>query len=144
MKAIKTVASVVSLLTIILIISLSGCKEATPSGSEINTGILSSHTWKIKSLMVDNVDKTSLYTGMTLNLTGTAYSTTNGSPVWPTTGTWSFDSEDGLQLTRNDGTAVIIKEISDDKLVFELNWTKTTYGGRVSSVSGHHIFTFVK
>jgi hypothetical protein len=146
MKAIKKITPVLSLVVMLTILSLSGCDKGTDkSVAEVNTQILTSHTWKLQSLMADNVDKTSLYTGMTLTVTATGYTTTKGSPVWNPSGTWSFVTDEGVQIKREDGINVTIKEISEDKLVLEMDWAKTTFGGgRVSSVTGHHVFTFVK
>src|SRR5690349_8498950 len=95
----KTKANILGAMFIIVAAAsavLSGCgKKHTQSPSEVNTNIMSSHGWKLQSLQVDGVDKTSLYTGMTLSFTPTTYTTTNGAPVWAASGTWSFSGTTG-------------------------------------------------
>lgn len=125
-------------------LTFSSCKKHTPTVKETNTKMLTSHQWKISTLKIDNTDQTSLYPGMTLTFTSDAYTSTNGTPVWPGSGTWTF-SDDGLTITRNDGLVIAVSDISDNTLVLEFDWSKTTFsGGRQSSVQGHHVFTFIK
>ena len=145
MKMMKNIVPVMMVLIIVaLTIYLSSCKKNTPSVTEVNTRILTSPTWKIKKLLVDNADQTSLYTNMTLTFTNTTYTATNGEPVWPASGTWSL-SDDGLKITRDDDLIITVSSISDTELTLELDWTTTTYsGGRKSSVQGHHVFTFME
>jgi hypothetical protein len=136
-----------SLIVIGVILIVGGCGKDTPNANDVNTKILSSHGWKLQTLSVDGVDKTDLYSGMTLSFTaGSAYTYTSshGAPVWPTSGTWSL-SADGKTVQRDDQVTVNVDEIADGKLVLSLTWNKTTYGGgRGTSVSGNHVFTFVK
>lgn len=145
MKAKNTMLRASAIIAMVLITLLTGCKKNdAPSLLQMNTTILTSHAWKLQNLQVDNVDKTSLYTGMTLTVTSTAYSTTNGVPVWAASGTWSF-TDNGKTIERDDQVEVGVDKITDTQLVLSLAWNKTTLGGgRMSSVSGKHIFTFVK
>src|SRR5260221_9985382 len=136
----------VSGIVFVMVASLLGCgKKNTPSPAQVNTNILSSHGWMLQSLQVDNVDKTSLYTGMTLSFTATNYTTTKGAPVWVASGTWAFSGNDGKIITRDDQIDVSIDQIADSQLVLSLTWNKTTLGaGRQASVSGKHVYTLVK
>ncbi len=130
---------------VILIAALAGCKKSDSlSVKQVNTNLLTSHVWKLQSLQVDNVDKTSLYTGMTLTVGAATYTSTNGAPVWAASGTWSF-TDDGKTIKRDDQVEVSVDQITDAQLVLSLTWNKTTLGGgRTSSVSGKHVYTFVK
>jgi hypothetical protein len=141
----------------LLALAFAGCsKKNSQTAAEQNTNILASGTWNISSVMVDNTDQSSMYTGMTLDFTSGAYTTTNGKVVWPASGSWSFASSDGKVINRGDGIDVTVSQITDSKLVLELDWAKSTFGGRVSSggsasggqhissIGGHHVFTFVK
>jgi hypothetical protein len=133
-----------SLVILVVIMGLSGCHKDSPTPSEVNKKILSAHDWNLQTLSVDEVDKTSLYPGMTLSFTATSYATTHGAPVWPASGTWSFANSEATHVTRDDGMDITVEAISDTQLVLSMNWSKTTYGGRVSSIAGHHVFTFTK
>ncbi len=116
-----------------------------PTAAETNTQLLSSGTWKVSSVKVDGVNQTSLFTGFTLNFTSSTYTTTNGDPVWPTSGTWSFTNTEATTVKREDGVIISISSISSSNFVFTLTWDKATFGsGRTSSVKGTHTFTLSK
>ncbi|GHM98931.1 hypothetical protein WSM22_04210 [Cytophagales bacterium WSM2-2] len=129
----------------LVILALSqGCNKNTPSAKEVSTNLLVAHDWKLSTLSVDGVDKTSLYAGMTLSIATGTYTTVNGAPVWPATDTWTL-SNDGKTITRGDGIEVSVTAITADGLTLTLNWTMNTFaGGRTASVAGNHVFTFVK
>jgi hypothetical protein len=133
------------LIVIACILFLTGCNSDTElSPVEKNTKILISHSWKISSLKIDNVDETGLYPGMTITFTASGFSSTNGEPVWPSSGTWLFSDTDGLMISRSDGIALTIQSISESQLVIALPWSKTTFkGGRLESINGNHVFTMV-
>jgi ABC-type oligopeptide transport system substrate-binding subunit len=148
MKSNRTISPAKQLLSMMLVVAvalvLGGCKDDKPSVKDVNTKILSSHGWTLQSLTVDGTDKTNLYTGMTLSFTALAYATTHGAPVWPASGMWSL-SADGKTVERDDHVIINVDEIADRKLVLSLTWSSTTYGGgRMASVSGNHVYTFVK
>ena len=145
MKTIINKLGAAQVMIVIAFVVITGCgKKETISQTTLNTNILSSHGWKLQSLMVDNVDKTILYSGMTLSFTAATYATTKGSPVWASNGTWTFSGNDGKTITRDDQIDVSIDQIADSQLVLSLTWNKTTLGGRQESVSGKHVYTLVK
>ena len=136
----------VSIAMLATITQLTSCgkSDPAPSAQEQVKAKLTSALWKIQSVMVDGVDKTSLYTGLTLQFTATAYNSTNGKPVWPTSGTWSFTSTDATTIKRDDGIEITVAA-TDSSLTLTLNWPTTTLGGgRAASVKGVNVFTFVK
>ena len=123
-------------------ISLSSCKKKTvvPDAA----ALLKSGAWKIKTVTVDGADKLSLFTGMTLSFSATNFTSTNGVPVWPASGTWTLNT-DKTVITRGDAVTVNIDNISETALGLSLTWGKTTLnGGRTESVAGKHVFTFTK
>ncbi|MBX2896895.1 MAG: hypothetical protein KF763_15720 [Cyclobacteriaceae bacterium] len=145
--------SVLKLLLVIFSVSalffISGCKkkedDPKPSKQDEVTSVLTSATWKVSSVTVDGVDKTELYAGLTLRFTPTNYTSTNGVPVWPATGAWSFTTEEANAFQRSDGVLVEIIEVTATSLKLKLDWDETTLGsGRVGSVEGDHVFSFVK
>ena len=123
-----------------------GCKKNNDkTGAELNTAtLIGSSSWKISSVMVDNVDKTTMYTGMTLTFATDSYTTSNGKVVWPASGKWSFETSEGKVIRRDDGLEITVSSIASDKLTLELDWASTTYGGRLSAMQGHHVFKFTR
>lgn len=107
--------------------------------------------WKVVSVTVDGVDKTSLFTGFTITFTKSSantggYSTANGGAVWPATGQWTIgDMNTAGSFLRSDGLEVLLTEITDTSLKMSLAWTKNTFGpGRIESISGQHVFVVGK
>ncbi len=135
---------------IIAMIQLSSCggkggdpTPTTPSAQDAAKALLVG-TWKLQGVMVDGVDKTSVYAGFGISFTNTAYSTTNGGAAWPATGTWSFANTDGTAIKRDDGLVIQIVP-TQTSLIMTFAWSKTTLGGgRVESVSGQNVFTMAK
>ncbi len=146
MKTSNTATNILHLLPLALIVMLSAlisCKDDEPTPQEKATSLLTSSTWKIKTVSVDATDRTSVYPGLTLTFTATGYTTTNGGVIWPATGTWLFKDQTATTITRSDGLEITIQELTETSLKLAFSWTKTTLGsGRVQSVSGLHVLTF--
>lgn len=126
---------------------LSSCGGDEPGISKQDDvrGKLISSTWKISSVTVDGTDKSSVYPNLSVTFTSTGFTTLNGGVVWPSTGTWTFTSDDATAIARNDGLVITIQEISNTSLKLGLTWNKNTIGpGRLESVSGQHVFSFGK
>lgn len=145
MKAFKAVSKLVLVaMTFAVIISVQGCKDEVPETDRVK-GILKASTWTMQTVVVDAVDQSTVYKGLTLNFTDTGYSSTNGGIVWPASGTWVFADASAKTITRNDNLAITITEVTDAKLILSLTWAKTTLaGGRIESVKGLNVFTFTK
>jgi hypothetical protein len=146
MKKNRILYLTVSVVAIAMMAFLSRCGKHEESATSINRKILSSHDWKLQSLTVDGVDKTSMYPGMTLSFTATSYSSSNGTPVWPQIGTWSFPGgTDATTILRDDQIEVHVDQIRDDHLELSLTWNKDTFGsGRTSSIRGRHTYVLGK
>ena len=130
---------------VISLLVLSACGDSSPSATEITANQLKANTWRISSVMVDATDQTALFTNMTLSFTASEYTTTNGKAVWPASGTWSFTDNTAKKIKRSDNVEVTIIEINDTSLKLSLNWATNSFGpGRVESVAGNHLFSFVK
>ncbi|MCE2995057.1 MAG: hypothetical protein ACK5RG_11195 [Cyclobacteriaceae bacterium] len=137
----------ITLAIIMMLMAMVGCggDSAAPSATEIATNQLKANTWRISSVMVDGVDKTSMYTNMTLSFTSNSFSTTNGRVVWPASGTWTFTDNTAKKIKRNDNLEVTITEVSATALKLSLTWTTGTLGtGRNTSIAGNHVFSFIK
>jgi hypothetical protein len=123
---------------------LAGCGPGGDAGPDTKA-LLTSGQWKMKAVTVDGVDKSSAFTNFTVSFSSTAFTSANGSPVWPASGTWSFTDAEQKSVKRNDDVVVTIKEITESQLTLSLSWTKSTLGaGRIESVAGVHSFTLTK
>lgn len=134
--------------TLTVLVLLSACKdneEPKPSKAEEVTALLISGTWKVNSVLVDDVDRSSVYSGLNISFTSTGFTTLNGGKIFPASGTWEFTSDEATAIERNDGLVIDIVSISESQLKLGLTWTSGSIGtSRVSSVSGDHVLTFGK
>ena len=114
-----------------------GGGEVVPDNFKLLQG-----TWQMQNVKVDGVDKSSLFIGLAVTFTASGYTSSNGEPVWPLSGTWTKGA-DASTINKNDGLTVTIQSISASAATLSLNWNKNTLGGgRQMSVSGQHVFTF--
>ena len=121
-----------------------GCGGDEPSDSEVILKKLMAHPWQLSNALVDGTDKTSLYSGLSLTFTKTNITATDITPSWPTTGTWEFTDAKAKAIIRNDDLEIQLVEVSKDLLKISYTWNSTTFEpGRVKSVSGNHVLTFV-
>ncbi len=147
-KSLGALPKLASVLLIILTIHWIGCQEkkSDPSPSvldETRTKLMANH-WKIQDVSVDGVDQTPIYKGITIQFGESSFATSNGGAVWPSSGTWSFTTDDGTFMKRDDGVEIKV-EVTEAKLKLSLLWMKTTFGGgKLNSVKGLNAFTFVK
>ena len=120
------------------------CGEGDASTTDASTlKLLTSTGWKIESVMIDNTDQTSLFPDLVLNFAPDEYTVENGKLVWPSAGVWVFDENDESVICRDDEVNITIEEITENKLVLSLDWPEITFG-KINSISGQYVFTFVK
>ena len=105
--------------------------------------MLTANTWTMQSLTIDGVADNTFFQGLKVTFTATGFTAVNGEPVWPASGTWAYTDANAQSFKRDDGVVVTIQNISATTLQVSIPWTQTTTG-RVSSVSGTHVFTFTK
>jgi len=144
----NTIKLVLTLWIVCGLFFIAGCDKSspTPAATEADkvTATLKSGAWKIFTVNVDGIQNDS-YNNMTMTFTNSGYTATNGAPVWPASGTWSFTDSSAKIMKRDDGLLVTIETITDSGLVLSLTWSKTTLGkGRTQSTSGKHVFVFIK
>jgi hypothetical protein len=144
MKRAYSMSSILVMVCIVITITFSGCnKDEAESAGARTERLLKSATWKLNRLTADDVDRTSLYTGMTLTVGAGTYTVLNGEPVWPASGTWKLI--DDKTIDRDNGFIVKIEKLDENGLTLSLAWTKTTYeAGRRQSVSGNHVFEMIR
>ena len=137
-----------TILLIMLTMQLIGCQEKKsdplPSVLDETRTMLMANHWKIQEVNVDGVDQTLVYKGITIQFGESSFTTTNGGAVWQSSGTWSFITDDGTSIKRDDGVEIKL-EVTEAKLKLSLFWMKTTFaGGKLNSVKGLNVFTFLK
>jgi hypothetical protein len=130
---------------IIWLFAFTCCSDETPLTTiESATQMLGTQAWKIQNVTIDDVDRTSSFSGLTLEFSSQEYTTTNGHVVWPESGEWSFTNDTAKTILRSDGVVITVDQISDHALILSLNWDQNTLSGRINSIKGHHKFTFAK
>jgi hypothetical protein len=142
------ISNLVLSMVFLIALSLSGCGDdptPQPSAQDVAREKLTATTWKLTKVTVDGVDQTSVYENLTLTFTNTAYTSTNGKVIWPTSGTWLFNNGQATEMKRNDGLEISIQNLTDTSLRLGLDWESTSIGtGRVLAIGGQHVFEFGK
>lgn len=142
---VKAVFTTTALCLLLVVLTNCGDDAAAKSENDRIKDMLRSGTWKVQTVLVDDVDHTALYEDLTLAFTGTHYTTTNGANVWPASGEWNFNDDSGTTMLRSDGVIITIATITTTNLVLTFDWPDTTIGsGRAESIQGAHVFTFGK
>jgi hypothetical protein len=110
-------------LIVVLLVSFSCKEEAEPLTAEQRvTAVLTSGTWKVKSLYIDGIESKA-YADLTLNFTTTSFTAANGVPMWPTTGTWSFLDDSAVAIKRNDDVYLNLNVVDDNTLELNIFWS---------------------
>ncbi|MBL7873159.1 MAG: hypothetical protein JNM78_16190 [Cyclobacteriaceae bacterium] len=138
-------AFITMIFSALLFLQSCSSKGGDPSPADQMKAILIAGSWNLQTVSVDGVDKTAVYTGLTIKFTDGNFTTTNGRVVWPASGTWQFANDSGKIITRGDGLSITIEEATASKLILKFNWSQNTLGpGRTTSVKGENVFTFGK
>ena len=145
-----------SMLTMLLVVTLgftSGCDDDDDPGTPVDStevtrvfNLLSSSEWQVSEVLVDDLDLSSIYPGLSLTYDEGTYTSENGGRIIESSGTWVFTSTSAEQILLDNEVEMDVLEISESSLVIGLVWTQNTLGlgGRSESVSGNHVFTFTK
>lgn len=144
----KTISYFLSFCFLVVVLAISSCGGDSPEPSETEaqkaTKLLIG-TWTIQQVTVDGSDRSDIYKDLRITFSASSLSATNGGPVWPSTTSWDFTDDSGKTIVRGDGLNISVNELTNNRFVAALTWTKTTLnGGRENSVSGQHVFTFTK
>lgn len=125
-------------------LSISSCNDE-PTVAEKVEGMLVSVAWSKPIVTVDGIDQSNLYQAFTITFTKTNYTTSGGSPLWPSTGTWTFKDESAKALLLDGTREVQINEITGTNLELAVQNNNTTFkSGRVNSIIGKNIFRLSK
>jgi hypothetical protein len=145
----QLIVQAVVALTLATFLVLAGCDGGdppVPEETEVEKATkLLTGTWSVQSVTVDGTDRTSVYKDVRISFNGSTLTATNGGVVWPASTTWRFGDETAKTITRGDGLTISVNELTSNKFVAALTWTRATLGGgRTESISGQHVFTFTK
>lgn len=153
MKVLKSLVSLVAIASLVLF-SNCGDDPAEPSVEEQQLAKLTK-TWKVQSVIQDNVDRTTNYPNFTLALSGTpgATSYSYSTPVrptlkspWPNGGSWVFGQSVETQIIRDAGSPDELQMtyvVSDNSLQLTFRFNGDGYNPRVGQVGGNWVFNFV-
>lgn len=137
----KSINFINAFILMFFILNVMSCKETAVDSKDTVSALLRSGKWKLNNVTVDGVNKNDLFTGLEITFTTANYSSLNGDPVWPISGTWIFTDDNATAITRIDDLIVTIQSLTASNLTLALNWKKTTLGGgRINSISGNHVF----
>ena len=147
---------------LVAMLAIVGCSKDDGGGitPEDAAGANFAGTWAVGSsgsVTFDTDDRTSEYTNFTLTVnysagqgsgTYTATGGQSGASPWPTSGTWSFNSDtpgaQSFAVTRDDGLVVNVGVTATN---LDLNFTfddGANQGSRVENVNGSWTFNLVK
>ena len=150
MKAIKIICPfLISCSILIMCLLISSCgKDPALSAGEQAILKLTASPWKMVSVTIDGVDKTAMFTGLTITFSKTSsnggtYAAVNGGLVWTASGQWTItDMNTAGFIMRGDNLEVQLNELLPASLTMTLDWNKNTFGsGRLASIKGKHVFS---
>jgi len=148
MKAKKSLYYLSTGIIFLLILLINSCKSETELTLQEQVTaqlIADGDSWGMENVTIDDVDESGSFGNLSIKFEANSFTATNGGVVWPSTGTWTFTTEEATSFTRDDGVVVLIESIVADGLAISLEWDKTTLdadGGRVLSRKGKHKFRF--
>jgi hypothetical protein len=95
------------------------------------------------SVMKDDIDVSSQFTGFKLTIGNKTYTTQNSlGHVWKTSGTWDFQGDNINQIVRDGSVAVSVSH-DDNNLILTFVAGGKSEGARVNSISGEYVFNLV-
>ncbi len=130
------------MLFLITVALLCACSDDDKETESKNTKRLTVGTWVIQSVTLNTTDNTNLFTGLSVTFSAAAYTATNVSPVWPTSGTWAFNNSTQTLMLRDGSLAVVIDELTENKLVLSPHWSEPGVLSKTTSITGDYVFTF--
>jgi hypothetical protein len=140
MKAFKTI----SYILLVIVIIFTGCSDDDPTERErVKKLLTTGGTWSLKSTVVDGANKTDLYSGFAITFSSDGYTAINGGVIWPDSGTWRFEQGSDNTLVFDEELTATIESISEKDFQLSFHRDEATFGaGRITSVSGEHMFVF--
>jgi hypothetical protein len=142
----KTLTVLALALTISLPLLLNACGGSDdPSPADKARSLLKDGTWVVNSVKVDGIDRTPIFSGLTLKFMDQTYTASNGGFIWGTSANWSFVDNKATELKIGADLTVTIVELTKTSMKLSLPWDETVIeGGRKKSIEGMHEFQFIK
>jgi hypothetical protein len=120
---------------------LSSCSESSTESAQDKTRKLLAGNWHVSNVTLDGVNKNDSFADFTLIFSANAFSSTNGEPAWPTSGSWAFTDDTAHSMVRDDDTVVEITSVTEQKLTLTFQWEQNVLGGgRLNTTSGDFVF----
>jgi len=154
----KSVSVIFSLLLLINTSCDKGLAGLEKTPNELMSELLRAQVWELSELTVDGIPS-ARYAGMTLRFGEGTYIATGAIPVWPETGTWQFQGNDGKTIVRDDDLVVTVEAASivgaiispsnpyweqvTANVILSFDWATTSFqGGRQAAQKGRHLMKF--
>lgn len=100
--------------------------------------------WNISTVMVNDIDYTSEFTGLTLTFSDGSVTAVNGKAVFDPSDSWSFTDESATVFTTGaTGLQITIQNITNNSLILSFILDESIYG-RSEAVAGENVFTFTR
>ena len=137
--------NILKLMTLGIMILLSGCNDDAPSKQSVKTKLLTSAPWAHAQVThTTDGDLSNQYTNFAIAFTrnaangfdGTFLVSNGGFAFSETSGNWKF-SDDLAQIILDSGKTI---DIQLDKEHLQLDFIVPPVGGKITGVSGHFIF----
>lgn len=119
--------------------------EPNETDAQLTALLNNGKNWVLSNTGVkkDGYDVTDEFFGFVLTIGNKVYSSVNGlRPVWPSTGSWSFQDNNPNKIVRDDGT-VITLNLSSGNLIMTFTADGVSTGGKTESVSGEYEFHLI-
>lgn len=109
------------------------------SPQEIRKEELMSGPWSPSKVVRDGVEVTDEYDSFSLSIGEFTYTSTDGAPVWPASGTWAFSGDKIDEIVRDDGIVIKVT-VTTTTLKLNFSRTESVFGGRLQSVDVNYEF----
>lgn len=138
---------------VVALFTYSGCGGDSTPEEPLSDQQLSklAKTWKVQSVTLDGVDKTSDYNAFQIVLSGTKGNTsfgynTSGRPTlspWKSSGAWEFGTDVKTQIIRDKGTAdelAMTYSVTESTLQITFTFSGSGYTSRTGVVKGQWVY----
>ena len=143
----------ITLLALAAVFTFSNCGgDETPEKTEAEKRLEElAGAWNISTATLDGADVSSDYANMILTLTTSkGFSVSGGdfTPIWPSSGTFSFKqdgsgNDDINTIVRNDDVEITISSVSQSNLNLAFSFAVSP-PCRAKGICGGYVFTFTK
>ena len=146
-RAMKRITYLLGIISLIAVLSLSGCNKEEPTPSPLQERITflkkNNTPWNLGTngrVMKNGFDVSDQFENFQLNFGEFTYTSQGGvSTAWPASGTWEFENGNPNLIRRNDDTLITVSIVSN-QLTLSFSVTGLS-GGKIDNVDGGYVFT---